>query len=157
MGFGGSDDQLDEPRDLPRTPHRWTPEEDAKLICAVKWYNERDWARVAEAVGTRNHYQCRQRWTNIVKPAIFPGKRPWTKQEDALLRAFAREHCQDLTSLDTMVIDVDLPVRTQRERRHRLLTLALEWMQAEQTEADARSSLANPPVAPAQVGHQVHG
>ena len=50
---------------------------------AVEVYG-RKWARVAEAVPSRNQVQVRERWVNVLDPDLKRGKR-WTPEEDAIL------------------------------------------------------------------------
>ncbi|GMH86176.1 hypothetical protein TrVE_jg12337 [Triparma verrucosa] len=55
----------------------WTSEEDAALLSAVSNFGERKWKQIAENVSTRDHYQCLQRWKNVVEPNL-------RKQQDEL-------------------------------------------------------------------------
>ena len=50
----------------------------------------RKWARVAEAVPTRNQVQVRERWVNVLDPDLQRGK-PWTAEEDSILVAALQE------------------------------------------------------------------
>lgn len=62
----------------------WTPAEDEKLRTAVA-VGPVKWASVAQAVGTRNAKQCRERWHYNLNPEIKKGR--WTAEEDALIAA----------------------------------------------------------------------
>jgi myb proto-oncogene protein len=46
----------------------WKPEEDAKLIEAVKKKHGNDWVAVAAMVPGRTNVQCRYRWVNHLDP-----------------------------------------------------------------------------------------
>ena len=52
------------------------------------------WARVAEAVPTRNQVQVRERWVNKLDPQLRSGK-AWTEEEDLILDIALRE-CKNL-------------------------------------------------------------
>ncbi|CAM9730461.1 unnamed protein product, partial [Phaeothamnion confervicola] len=60
----------------------WTPEEDVLLLEAVEKSGDRNWARIAEAVGSKNKTQCLQRWRRVLSG---PKKGRWGADEDALL------------------------------------------------------------------------
>lgn len=53
----------------------------------------RKWARVAEAVPTRNQVQVRERFVNVLDPELKRGK-PWTPEEDAIL-VTALQECKN--------------------------------------------------------------
>ena len=59
---------------------------------AVKVFGKK-WARVAEAVPTRNQIQCRERYVNMLDPEVKK-REPWTKAEDAVLIQ-ALSECQN--------------------------------------------------------------
>jgi hypothetical protein len=65
---------------------KFTDEENRLLADAVAKFGTQDWHAVAKEVQTRNPRQCRERWTNYLDPQIAL-KRPWTPEEDELLRA----------------------------------------------------------------------
>lgn len=68
----------------PRTKKRpWTDDEDERLAAAVQATGERNWKAKAAAVGTRDHVQCLQRWSNVLKPKLTVGT--WTVQDDTKL------------------------------------------------------------------------
>ncbi|TVU45997.1 hypothetical protein EJB05_05509, partial [Eragrostis curvula] len=56
----------------PAPPHRgpWTGEEDDILKAMVKQHGNRKWAVVAQALPGRIGKQCRERWTNHLRPGI---------------------------------------------------------------------------------------
>ena len=70
-----------------RTFRLWTPEEDDKLIEAhTRLLGSKNlWAKVAEAVGTRNATRCRERWEYHLNPEI--NKSDFTAEDDAYLLA----------------------------------------------------------------------
>jgi len=64
----------------------WTPEEDEALRIAVSAYSSGErikWSLVQEHVPTRTDVQCRERWKNVLDPAIKTT--PWEPEEDAAL------------------------------------------------------------------------
>ena len=72
-----------------RTFRLWTREEDDKLIEAHTRLlgSNKLWAKVAEAVGTRNATRCRERWEYHLNPEI--NKSDFTAEEDAHLLALS--------------------------------------------------------------------
>ncbi|TVU46011.1 hypothetical protein EJB05_05524, partial [Eragrostis curvula] len=71
----------------PAPPHRgpWTGEEDDILKAMVKQHGNRKWAVVAQALPGRIGKQCRERWTNHLRPGIK--KSQWTEEDDKALIA----------------------------------------------------------------------
>ncbi|CAL4934873.1 unnamed protein product [Urochloa decumbens] len=71
----------------PAPPHRgpWTEEEDATLKAMVDVYGERKWAVVSKHLPGRIGKQCRERWTNHLRPSIDKAKTSWTEADDELL------------------------------------------------------------------------
>lgn len=66
----------------------WSPQEDVRLRAAVAKYkgygvyNGIDWNKVSEEVVSRNMLQCRNRWSQTLKPyenGVNTG--PWTEEE----------------------------------------------------------------------------
>jgi hypothetical protein len=87
----------------PRAPRiRWKPEEDAKLIAAVKKHGN-NWGRVAAMVQVpgRTREKCRNRWIDAVDPTILTGK--WTAEEDKKLTAGLKKFGADWIAVATMV------------------------------------------------------
>ncbi|CAN6323217.1 unnamed protein product [Urochloa humidicola] len=68
----------------PAPPHRgpWTEEEDDTLKAMVDVYGERKWAVVSKHLPGRIGKQCRERWTNHLRPDIDRNKTFWTEAED---------------------------------------------------------------------------
>jgi len=62
---------------------RWTKEEDDLLIKAVEKYGKGNWIMIKKHVPHRTDMQCRERYCNVLDPAI--NKSPWTPEEDARL------------------------------------------------------------------------
>lgn len=59
---------------------RWRPEEDERLREAVQLYGPQNWVNVQRLVQGRTDVQCRERWINVLDPALNAG--PWTPEED---------------------------------------------------------------------------
>ncbi|RUP46899.1 hypothetical protein BC936DRAFT_146404 [Jimgerdemannia flammicorona] len=65
----------------------WQPEEEKRLLDAVQ-NSELNWSNVAQRVGTRNQWQCRQKYYRATQSRK---KGPFTHEEDkAILDAFRR-------------------------------------------------------------------
>jgi len=75
-----------------RRAAKWTPEEDAALVEAVRKYGE-VWTRVAADVVTRTNVQCSQRWNKTLRPGLVRGK--WSAEEDAALISALAEFADD--------------------------------------------------------------
>ena len=61
----------------------WTDYEDKRLLMAAEMYKPPNWAEIASFVGSRNKYQCAQRWERTLNPSIIQD--PWTNDEDKRL------------------------------------------------------------------------
>lgn len=82
VGHGGWG--IDCPRSIPLTLGR--------ALQAVGVFGKQ-WAKVAEAMPTRNAQQVRERWMNMLDPEIARDK-PWSAKEDATL-VKALHQCQN--------------------------------------------------------------
>ncbi|KAL7447971.1 hypothetical protein ACHAWC_000246, partial [Mediolabrus comicus] len=73
---------------------RWSEEEDEKLKTLLLTHaadNENlGWAEVAEKMMTRNANQCRERWSNHLRPGIRRGE--WTSEEDEAIVRLQKVH-----------------------------------------------------------------
>jgi len=59
---------------------RWSPTEDMRLTLAVKAYGRSPrWVMVQKHIPGRTDVQCRERWVNIINPALNNG--PWSSDE----------------------------------------------------------------------------
>jgi hypothetical protein len=65
-------------------PRRWSPSEDRDLRKAVASLGEKNWKSLSALVPGRNHTQCLQRWTKVLRPGLVKGH--WTEAEDIILR-----------------------------------------------------------------------
>lgn len=69
----------------PALKHKaWSDEEDSRLRLAVQAYGT-SWVNVASAIPGRHNDQCRDRWNDILSPAVTKGR--WTEEEDQDLLA----------------------------------------------------------------------
>ncbi|CAG8512206.1 10404_t:CDS:10 [Paraglomus occultum] len=69
---------------------RWTRAEDEALKDAVKLYGAGNWVKIQSYVLGRTDVKCRERWVNVLDPAVK--KDPWTAEEDKLLLSLVRKH-----------------------------------------------------------------
>jgi transposase-like protein len=102
-------------------PRRWTPDEDAKLVEAVK-NRGKHWAAVATLVPGRTDGQCRQRWVDNLNPDNCREKkrkppRSWEPDEDAQLVEAVKKYCKHWVAVATLV-----PGRTDDQCRKRWKT-----------------------------------
>ena len=105
---------MEKGRWTPWTPRTlWTPEEDQKLIDAVKIFGEGNWTLIAKEVGSRDNKQCWRRWTDCLNPDI--NKDPWTPEEDQTIRDFVAENGPTKWSKLAEI----LPGRTDNQCRQR--------------------------------------
>lgn len=69
----------------PALKHKaWSDEEDSRLRLAVQAHGT-SWVNVASAIPGRHNDQCRDRWNDILSPAVTKGR--WTEEEDQDLLA----------------------------------------------------------------------
>ena len=73
---------------------RWTEEEDNKLRRLVAEQNNDQnqiivWRDIATKIETRNSEQCRERWTNHLRPGIRKGD--WSSEEDETIKRMQKE------------------------------------------------------------------
>lgn len=69
-----------------KSRHRFSKEEDERLIKIIKNYDKKkviDWAEVAEAMPNRTSRQCRERYLNYLNEKTKKGN--WTKEEDDII------------------------------------------------------------------------
>mmetsp|Transcript_13101 Transcript_13101/g.35284 ORF Transcript_13101/g.35284 Transcript_13101/m.35284 type:complete len:176 (+) Transcript_13101:254-781(+) len=76
----------------PKAPqHRWTPEDDSKVLSWVAQHGPRKWTQLSVAVfaSGRSPAQLRARYIDVLNPSRV--EREWTPQEDAkLLELYSR-------------------------------------------------------------------
>lgn len=63
--------------------HKFTAEEDHKLIELVARFGTQSWKKIANFMQTRTTRQCRERYVNYLSPELTNG--PWTVEESRLL------------------------------------------------------------------------
>ncbi|KAG2077697.1 hypothetical protein BDR04DRAFT_563928 [Suillus decipiens] len=66
----------------------WSNEEDSRLRLAVQAHGT-SWVNVASAIPGRHNDQCRDRWNDILDPALTKGR--WTEEEDRDLLALVQQ------------------------------------------------------------------
>ncbi|OMH85671.1 Myb-like protein L [Zancudomyces culisetae] len=59
---------------------RWTEDEDALLLEAVKLYGVGKWTKISQHVPGRTDVKCRERYVNVLAPNVNHSK--WTREED---------------------------------------------------------------------------
>jgi hypothetical protein len=99
--------------DNEKSAGKWTPEEDTKLIEAVKKHGT-GWTKIAALVHGRTNHQCRIRWTGTLDPAIGKIVGKWTPEEDTKLAEAVKKHGTDWVAVAAMV-----PGRTNDQCRAR--------------------------------------
>ncbi|KAG1755990.1 hypothetical protein EDB19DRAFT_445855 [Suillus lakei] len=73
----------------PALKHKtWSDEEDSRLRLAVQAYGT-SWVDVASVISGRHNDQCRDRWNDILNPAVTKGR--WTNEEDQGLLAIVQQ------------------------------------------------------------------
>jgi hypothetical protein len=83
---------------------RWKPEEDTKLIEAVKTHSN-NWVAVATLVSGRTDQQCRKRWLDTVDPVtVVKTPRRWKPEEDAKLTEAETKHGNEWVAVAAMVL-----------------------------------------------------
>lgn len=91
---------------------KWTPEEDERLLAAIREYGDKNWKKVAEAVGTRDQVKCIQRWEKGLKPGIVKGR--WREEEDRLLVLLVSQGHKNWGQ-----VAANMPGRTSKQCRER--------------------------------------
>jgi hypothetical protein len=90
----------------------WTKNEDDQLIQIVAQYGPGKWTELSEAFERKNPKQCRERWHNILDPAIC--RDPFTQAEDALII-----HMVTTVGTKWSAIARQLPGRTDNHTKNR--------------------------------------
>jgi myb proto-oncogene protein len=101
-----------------RLSSKWTPDEDNKLMEAVRAHGAKDWVAIATLVPGRSNQQCRNRWRDALDPSIGratarTGK--WIADEDKKLMDAVRAH----GAKDWEQIALLVPGRTHKQCRNR--------------------------------------
>jgi S-ribosylhomocysteine lyase LuxS involved in autoinducer biosynthesis len=112
-----------------KTAGRWKPEEDTKLIEAVKKHGKQEWVSVAAMVLSRTNHnwvavaelipgrtatQCRNRWVHRLDPVTGKTAGRWKPEEDEMLIDAVKKHGTDWVAVAPLV-----PGRTGRQCRDR--------------------------------------
>lgn len=69
--------------------HKWTPEEDEKLMKIISSSKKIDWNIIAKKMHKRNARQCKDRWYYYLRPDVNNGE--WSAEEDELLKEKVKE------------------------------------------------------------------
>ncbi|OHT06900.1 Myb-like DNA-binding domain containing protein [Tritrichomonas foetus] len=107
------------PSNQPKQKTKWTPEEDEKLLEAVKQCGMESWIRVALHVQGRNSKQCRERYMGQLSPKII--KAEWTLDEDQILAQQHKIHGNKWTTIASMLPGrsaINVKNRWSRLKRH---------------------------------------
>lgn len=116
--------------------NRFSKKDDDLLRNLVKEFGPKNWKRVAELMPGRNPRQCRERWINYVNPTIR--KKPWTPEEDELLR----EKFQEMGPKWRLIVK-HFPHRSTNQIKNRFFTIQKymakvnEYPESETTESDS--------------------
>ena len=99
---------------------RWTEEEDNNLRRLVASAEENDvvWRDVATKMETRNANQCRERWTNHLRPGIRRGN--WSVEEDKTIERLQKEIGNQWSAIANNLdrrTDIDVKNRWHRLQR----------------------------------------
>jgi len=100
---------------LRRSPDKWTPKEDEKLMELVEKYGvgTKKWRQIAEELGTtKNSAKCAQHWRRVLAPSIHKGS--WSAEEERkLLQGVERYGLTQWT-----LVAKDIPGRTDIQCRY---------------------------------------
>jgi 3-keto-L-gulonate-6-phosphate decarboxylase len=96
-----------------KTAGRWKPEEDAKLIEAMKKHGN-NWVAVAAMIPGRTDQQCRQRWVQSLNPSNGKKKGQWKPEEDTKLIEAVTKHGKNWVAIATLA-----PGRTNLQCQNR--------------------------------------
>eukprot|EP01118_Nematostelium_gracile_P009440 TRINITY_DN3185_c0_g1_i2.p1 TRINITY_DN3185_c0_g1~~TRINITY_DN3185_c0_g1_i2.p1 ORF type:complete len:485 (-),score=120.92 TRINITY_DN3185_c0_g1_i2:448-1902(-) len=96
---------------------RWTEEEDAALVNAVKQFGDKNWSEVAHCIEGRTGQQCLHRYQKTLNPTIRRGR--WTEEEDKMLSLAARE----MNGRHWVKISQHVPGRTDVQCRERYMNI----------------------------------
>jgi myb proto-oncogene protein len=96
-----------------KTAGRWKPEEDAKLIEAVKKHGKA-WVAVAAMIPGRTNHQCYHRCIQSLNPSNGKKKGQWKPEEDTKLIEAVTKHGKNWVVVATLV-----PGRTDQQCRQR--------------------------------------
>jgi lysophospholipase L1-like esterase len=88
--------------DIGKIAGKWIPEEDTKLIEAVKRHGKA-WVAVAALVPGRTNEQCNKRWTQTLDPDIGKKAVQWAPEEDTKLAEAVKRHGTDWVAVAALV------------------------------------------------------
>ncbi|KAF2142412.1 uncharacterized protein K452DRAFT_270047 [Aplosporella prunicola CBS 121167] len=91
--------------DMPRTPRKWTAQEDEELrlevLSQLAEGEVKDWCKIATRLPGRNNKDCRKRWHNAVAGGLRKGQ--WARAEDTLLKNAVARFGQKWTQVADLV------------------------------------------------------
>lgn len=68
----------------------WSPEEDRKLLDAIRLYGPANWVRISQSLGSRTPKQCRERYHQNLKPSL--NRNPITAEEGQLIEELVAKY-----------------------------------------------------------------
>ncbi len=111
---------MSESHNKDKARRRWTDEEDNKLRRLVAEQNDANqtiiWRDIATKIVTRNSEQCRERWSNHLRPGIRKGD--WSSEEDETIKRMQKEIGNQWS-----IIASKLDRRTDHDVKNRFRTL----------------------------------
>ncbi len=85
--------------------HKFTKEEDERIVGLVRKYGEGSWSQIAVEMGGRNRKQIRERYVNFLKKERSPAE--FSSEEDALILTYVQEKGRKWSAISDL-----LPGRT---------------------------------------------
>jgi len=98
-------------------PRKWTDDEDASLAKAIEQHGPKNWKMISMLVPGRNHTQCLQRWSKVLRPGLIKGH--WTDSEDEALRQMVEALAEGGTIKSWAAVAERIEGRTSKQCRER--------------------------------------